>query len=144
MSMQIMKHLGGLKIYHKLPRDIQDLISTHLMNNTKEYFRNNVSPYLIEKAKKIDTIRYITHYYKHKYEVLNIEYIYNLLERDLLEWIKNIYWSEDQYEIFINKIFNNENIDIIQETYKSKKLVHKILMNLSYNSIVTFKKMNTL
>ena len=30
------------------------------------------------------------------------------------------------------------------ETYKSKKVVHKILMNLSYNSIVTFKKMNTL
>ena len=144
MSIQLMNHIRGLKIYHKLPRDIQDLMSIHLMNNTKEYFRNNVSPYLIEKAKKIDTIRYITHYYKDKYKVLSIEYIYNLLERDLLEWITDICWSEDQYEIFINKIFYNKNIDIIQEKYESKFVVHKILMNLSYDNIVKFKKMNTL
>ena len=98
----------------------------------------------MEKAKKIDTIRYITHYYKHKYKVLSIEYIYNLLERDLLEWIKYICWSEYQCEIFINKIFNNKNLDIIQEQYESKFVVHKILMNLSYDNIVKFKKMNTL
>jgi len=144
MSIQLMNHTRGLKIYHKLPRDIQDLMSIHLMNNTKEYFRNNVSPYLIEKAKKIDTIRYITHYYKDKYKVLSIEYIYNLLERDLLEWITDICWSEDQYEIFINKIFYNKNIDIIQEKYESKFVVNKILMNLSYDNMVKFKEMNTL
>ena len=42
----------GWKIYNKMPRDIQDLMSVYLMNNTKEYFRNNVASYLIEKAKK--------------------------------------------------------------------------------------------
>ena len=47
-----MNSTRGWKIYHKMPRDIQDLMSVHIMNNTKEYFRNNVSPYLIEKAKK--------------------------------------------------------------------------------------------
>ena len=144
MSIQLMNHTRGLKIYHKLPRDIQDLMSIHLMNNMKEYFRNNVSPYLIEKAKKKHKIYYIIDYYKNKYKVLHIEYIYNLLERDLLEWIKDICWSEDQYEIFINKIFNNKNIDIVQETYESKLVVHRILMNLSYDNIVKFKKMNTL
>ena len=144
MSLQIINHNRGMKIYHKLPRDIQDLISIHLMNNTKKYFRINISPYLIEKAKKIDTIRYITHYYKDKYKVLNIEYIYNLLERDLLEWTFDICLSEDQYEIFIDKIFNNKNIIIIQEKYESKFIVNKILMNLSYDNIVKFEKMNTL
>ena len=139
-----MNNNRGWKIYHKMPRDIQDLMSIHLMNNTKEYFRNNVSPYLIEKAKKKHIISYIIDYYKNKYYILNINYIYNLLERDLLKWIKDICWSEDQFEIFINKIFNDKNIDNIKEKYESTYVVHKILMNLSYDNIVKFEKMNTL
>lgn len=134
----------GWKIYHKMPRDIQDLMSIHIMNNTKEYFRNNVSSYLIEKAKKKHKIRYIIDYYKKKYYVLNIDYIYNLLERDLLEYMKNILGDEEQFEIFLNKIFNDKNIDNIQEMYKSKIVVHKILMNLSFDNVIKFKKMNTL
>ena len=134
----------GWKIYHKMPRDIQDLMSVHLMNNTKEYFRNNVSPYLIEKSKKKHKICCIIDYYKNKYYILNINYIYNLLERDLLEWIKDICWSEDQYEIFINKIFNDKNIDNIKEKYESTYVVNKILMNLSYDNMIKFEKMNTL
>ena len=139
-----MNNNRGWKIYHKMPRDIQDLMSIHLMNNTKEYFRNNVAPYLIEKAMKKNKICCIIDYYKNKYNVLNINYIYNLLERDLLEWIKDICWSEDQFEIFINKIFNDKNIDNIKEKYESTYVVHKILMNLSYDNMVKFEKMNTL
>ena len=134
----------GWKIYYKMPGDIQDLMSVHLMNNTKEYFRNNVSPYLIEKAKKKHMIRYIIDYYKKQYKVLIIEYIYNLLERDLLEYMKYIFGDNEQFEIFINKIFNDKNIDNIQEMYKSEIVVNKILMNLSFDNILKFKKMNTL
>tara|TARA_Y100000589_G_C27060195_1_gene590970 strand:+ start:608 stop:1030 length:423 start_codon:yes stop_codon:yes gene_type:complete len=139
-----MNNNRGWRIYHKMPRDIQDLMSVHLMNNTKEYFRNNVAPYLIEKAMKKNKICCIIDYYKNKYNVLNIDYIYNLLERDLLEWIKDICWSEDQFEIFIIKIFNDKNIDNIKEKYESTYVVHKILMNLSYDNMVKFEKMNTL
>ena len=139
-----MNNNRGWKIYHKMPRDIQDLMSVHLMNNTKEYFRNNVAPYLIEKAMKKNKICCIIDYYKNKYNVLNIDYIYNLLERDLLEWIKDICWGEDQFEIFIIKIFNDKNIDNIKEKYESTYVVHKILMNLSYDNMVKFEKMNTL
>ena len=67
-----------------------------------------------------------------------------MLERDLLEWIKDICWSEDQYEIFINKIFNDKNIDNIKEKYESTYVVNKILMNLSYDNMIKFEKMNTL
>jgi hypothetical protein len=139
-----MNNNRGWKIYNKMPRDIQDLMSIHLMNNTREYFRNNVAPYLIEKAMKKNKICCIIDYYKNKYNVLNIDYIYNLLERDLLEWIKDICWGEDQFEIFINKIFNDKNIDNIKEKYKSTYVVHKILINLSYDNMVKFEKMNTL
>ena len=134
----------GWKIYHNLPRDVQDVVSIHIMKNTKEYFRSNVAPYLIEKGMKKNKIFCIIDYYKNKYNILSIVYIYNLLERDLLEWIKDICWSEDQFEIFINKIFNNKNIDNIKEKYESKYVVHKILMNLSYDNMVKFEKMNTL
>ena len=67
-----------------------------------------------------------------------------MLERDLLEYMKNILGDEEQFEIFLNKIFNDKNIDNIQEMYKSKIVVHKILMNLSFDNVIKFKKMNTL
>ena len=134
----------GWKIYNKMPHDIQDLMSVHLMNNTKEYFRNNVASYLIEKAKKKYVIRYIINFYKKRYKILTIEYIYNLLERDLLKYMRYIFGDNEQLEIFVNKIFNDKNIDNIQEMYKSEIVVNKILMNLSFDNIIKFKKINTL
>ena len=134
----------GWKIYNKMPRDIQDLMSVYLMNNTKEYFRNNVASYLIEKAKKKYVIRYIINFYKKRYKILTIEYIYNLLERDLLKYMRYIFGDNEQFEIFINKIFNDKNIDNIQEIYKSEIVVNKILINLSFDNIIKFKKINTL
>ena len=135
----------GWKIYHNLPRDVQDVVSIHIMKNTKKYFRSNVAPYLIEKGMKKNKIFCIIDYYKNKFDnILNIVSLYKLLERDLLEWIRDICWSEDQFEIFINKIFNDKNIDNIKEKYESKYVVHKILMNLSYDNMVKFEKMNTL
>lgn len=135
----------GWKIYHNLPRDVQDVVSIHIMKNTKKYFRSNVAPYLIEKGMKKNKIFCIIDYYKNKFDnILNIVSLYKLLERDLLEWIRDICWSEDQFEIFINKIFNDKNIDNIKEKYESTYIVHKILMNLSYDNMVKFEKMNTL
>ena len=134
----------GWKIYHKMPKDIQDLMCIHLMNNTKEYFRNNISPYLIEKSKKKYVIRYIINFYKKKYKILTIEYIYNLLERDIIKYIRYIFGDKEQFEIFINKIFNDKNIDNIQEIYKSETVVNKILINLSYDNVNKFKKINTM
>ena len=135
----------GWKIYHNLPRDVQDVVSIHIMKNTKKYFRSNVAPYLIEKGMKKNKIFCIIDYYKNKFDnILNIVSLYKLLERDLLEWIRDICWSEDQFEIFINKIFNDKNIDNIKEKYESKYVVHKILMNLSYDNMIKFEKMNTL
>ena len=134
----------GWKIYHKMPKDIQDLMCIHLMNNTKEYFRTNISPYLIEKAKKKNVIRYIINFYKKKYKILIIEYIYNLLERDLIKYIRYIFGDNEQFEIFMNKIFNDKNIDNIQEMYKSEIVVNKILINLSYDNVNKFKKINTM
>ena len=58
--------------------------------------------------------------------------------------MKNILGDEEQFEIFLNKIFNDKNIDNIQEMYKSEIVVHKILMNLSFDNVIKFKKMNTL
>ena len=133
----------GWKIYHKMPRDIQDLMSVHLMNNTKEYFRTHVSPYLIKKAKKKEDIRYIINYYKNKYKILTNDYIYNLLERDILELLRFIFEEKKDFENFVNKIFNDK-IDIIQEKYKSEIVVNKILIKLSYIHLDLFKKMNTL
>lgn len=133
----------GWKIYHKMPRDIQDLMSVHLMNNTKEYFRNNVSPYLIKKAKKKEDIRYIINYYKNKYKILRNDYIYNLLERDVLGLLRFIFEEKKDFENFVNKIFNDK-IDIIQEKYDSEIVVNKILIKLSYVHLDLFKKMNTL
>ena len=135
----------GWKIYHNLPRDVQDVVSIHIMKNTKKYFRSNVAPYLIEKGMKKNKIFCIIDYYKNKFDnILNIVSLYKLLERDLLEWIRDICWSEDQFEIFINKIFNDKNIDNIKEKYESTYIVHKILMNLSYDNMIKFEKMNTL
>ena len=133
----------GWKIYHKMPRDIQDLMSVHLMNNTKEYFRTHVSPYLIKKAKKKEDIRYIINYYKNKYKILRNDYIYNLLERDILELLRFIFEEKKDFENFVNKIFNDK-IDIIQEKYKSEIVVNKILIKLSYIHLDLFKKMNIL
>ena len=133
----------GWKIYHKMPRDIQDLMSVHIMNNTKEYFRNHVSPYLIKKAKKKEDIRYIINYYKNKYKILTNDYIYNLLERDILKLLRFIFDEKKDFENFVNKIFNDK-IDIIQEKYKSEIVVNKILIKLSYIHLDLFKKMNTL
>tara|TARA_B000000475_G_scaffold154619_1_gene124553 strand:+ start:597 stop:1013 length:417 start_codon:yes stop_codon:yes gene_type:complete len=133
----------GWKIYHKMPRDIQDLMSVHLMNNTKEYFRTHVSPYLIKKAKKKEDIRYIINYYKNKYKILRNDYIYNLLERDVLGLLRFIFEEKKDFENFVNKIFNDK-IDIIQEKYKSEIVVNKILIKLSYIHLDLFKKMNTL
>ena len=126
-----------------MPRDIQDLMSVHIMNNTKEYFRNRVSPYLIKKAKKKEDIRYIINYYKNKYKILTNDYIYNLLERDILELLRFIFEEKKDFENFVNKIFNDK-IDIIQEKYKSEIVVNKILIKLSYIHLDLFKKMNTL
>ena len=133
----------GWKIYHKMPRDIQDLMSVHLMNNTKEYFRTHVSPYLIKKARKKEDIRYIINYYKNKYKILRNDYIYNLLERDVLGLLRFIFEEKKDFENFVNKIFNDK-IDIIQEKYKSEIVVNKILIKLSYIHLDLFKKMNIL
>lgn len=137
-----MNNNKGWKIYHNLPRDIQDVVSIHIMNNTKEYFRDCVSPYLIKKAKKKNVIRYIINYYKNKYKVLSNEYIYNLLERDLLKLLKFIFKDKKDFENLVNKIFKIRDISIIQEKYNSEIVVNKLLMKLSYSNVIKFKKMN--
>ena len=58
--------------------------------------------------------------------------------------MRYIFGDNEQFEIFINKIFNDKNIDNIQEIYKSEIVVNKILINLSFDNIIKFKKINTL
>ena len=120
-------------IYNKLPNEIQDIIDKHINICNKNYFKYFISDILVQKAEKKHIIRYIIDYFIGRHTTKR----YELLELELIGFLDD--YLDDQYFIFLEKIFQTSSILKIKTKYTPDKVCNKVLNNLSSNMLKQFK-----
>ena len=130
----------GIRIYNKLPNDIKNKIDKIIYNYNKNYCKKTVLKDLKLIVSKFHLIKIIKNYYLKKYNMLEEYYIINLLRIDLIKWVCFIY--EKNIDKFLLNVFKTKNIEHIQDNKISKKIIYKIIMNLSYENAYKFYNNN--